>query len=266
MLLKLIYIEHKKTRKSFAFWLTIFGTMVIPAIFFLVMLIKPEKFTYPEMINPWKMLFTHTFIAVSSFLFPMYVIYLIGLLANIEYKSNNWKKLFVLPIRKELLISGKLLYVLLNVFLAVVLFALYVLLFGCLVGLIHPELKLLSALPDFTLVTQLIYHLFLALLGIVMFQFLLSMFFENILITLAAGLFLTVGSIIAAGFEWEYIHWIPYAGPLNFSSTVEALVGKNPAKDVVQGFGLKTYEMINLGYFALVFAVCLYFFKRKTVK
>lgn len=267
MLLKLIYIEHKKTKKSFAFWLTIFGTMVIPAIFFLVMLIKPEKFVYPaDVMNPWKMLFLQTFMSVCSFLFPMYAIYLIGLLANIEYKSSNWKKLFVLPIRKEMLISGKLSYVLLNVLFGILLFAMYVIFFGCLVGLIHPELKLLSTMPDFTLLIQLIYHLFLAMLGIVMIQFLMSMFFENILITLAAGLFMIVGSIIAAGFEWAYIHWIPYAGPLNFSGTVEGLVGNNPAENTTLNFGLKTYEVINLCYFVVVFGICLYFFKRKTVK
>ena len=255
MLLKLIYIEHKKTKKSFAFWLTIFGSMVIPVVVSLVMMVKPKTFIPFGDMNPWKSLLTNNFAAVSSFLFPMYVIYLIGLMGNIEYKSSNWKKLFVMPIRKELLVSSKLLYVLVHIFVAILLFALNTIIFGLITGAVRSELKLLDFMPDFSLISWLAYHLFLSVLGIIGIQFILSVFFENILITLAIGLFLMVGSLIASGLKWEYIELIPYASPNQFANvagTVKAWITKP--------------EATNLVTFGLAFIFSLYFFKRKTVK
>ncbi len=255
MLFKLVHIEHKKTKKSFAFWLTIFGSMVIPAIVFLMMMVKPEYFTPPSGQSIWKKLLINNFSTASSFLFPMYVIYLIGLMGNIEYKSSNWKKLFVLPVRKELLISGKLLYLLLHIFVAILLFGINTIIFSGIAGLFHPEFNLFKFAPEMDLFFWLVYHFFLSVLGIIAIQFVLSVFFENILITLAIGLFLMVGSLIAAGSQWEYVDLIPYASPHYFGTHAG-----NISSALVKA------EWINLIYFGVAFAVCLFFFKRKTVK
>lgn len=255
MLLKLIYIEHKKNKRSFAFWLTVFGIMLIPAVLCLVMILKPHVFTPPPGVNPWKPLIVNNFRSMSSFLLPMYIIYLVGLLGNIEYKTGNWKKLFVLPVRKEWLITSKLIYVLLNVLFGIVLFLVYTIFFALIAGLVHSELKLLDFAPDFELLVWLTYHAFLSVMGIIGLQFLLSMFIENILVTLALGLFLTVGSLIAAGYDWKYIDFVPYAAPNQF------------AKNALQISDWFTkFELVNLGFLLLTFVVCVYFVKRKTIK
>jgi len=256
MFFKLLYIEQKKTKKSFAIWLTIFGSMVIPLITGIVMMVKPENFQVPDGINPWKSLLFMNFKIVSSFLFPMYVIYLIGLLGNIEYKSSNWKKLFVLPIRKELLISSKLVYTLLHILFAIVLFGINTLVFGYLAGAIRPQLNMFEYMPDITLLLWYIYHLFLSIIGIIGVQFILSIFFENLLVTLSIGLFLMIGSLIAAGFNWEYIEYVPYAAPHGFNLVISA----------AQIPWITKFECTNLVTFALMFVACIFFFKRKTVK
>jgi hypothetical protein len=92
-------------------------------------------------------------------------------------------------------------------------------------------------------------------LGIIGLQFILSIFFENILITLAIGLFLMVGSLIAAGLKWEYIEFVPYASPNRFAA----------AAGTVKEWITKP-EWTNLVVFGLSFAFSLFFFKRKTVK
>lgn len=255
MLAKLIVIEHKKNKKSFAFWLTVFGIMLVPFVVCMVMLLKPAVFVPPPGVNPWKPLMVNNITSMSSFLFPMYIIYLVGLLGNIEYKTGNWKKLFVLPIKKEMLLLSKFSYLLLNVFFGILLLIAYTFIFALISGAVHPELKLFDYSPDFELLVWLVYHLFLSVIGIIGVQFLLSMFIENILVTLAIGLFLIVGSLIAAGYQWDYIDLVPYAAPHLF------------AKDALKiSDWLTPYEISNLIFMVLCFFVCLFFLKRKAIK
>ena len=45
--------EVIKLKKTFAFWLTIISALIIPLLFFIVYLVKPEKVIPAEGINPW---------------------------------------------------------------------------------------------------------------------------------------------------------------------------------------------------------------------
>jgi hypothetical protein len=71
---------------------------------------------------------------------------------------------------------------------------------------------------------------------------------------LAIGLFLMVGSLIAAGL-WEYIEFVPYASPNRFAA----------AAGTVKEWITKP-ECTNLVVFGMSIAFSLFFFKRKTVK
>ena len=63
--------EIIKTKRSASFWLSLVGAAVIPLIFFLAYVIKPEK-SYPSLqVMPWERHFLQGFQAYLTFLLPL---------------------------------------------------------------------------------------------------------------------------------------------------------------------------------------------------
>ena len=99
---------------------------------------------------------------------------------SIEHKADTWKSLFSLPISKLSVYSAKYLYAFFLVFLCLLLFVLFTLGFGNLLGVLKPELKF-SEYNVASLLTQVYFKLFLSSLGILSIQFLLSLLFRDFL-------------------------------------------------------------------------------------
>lgn len=251
--------ETQKTKGTFTFWFTILGSLLIPFVFFLVYFFRYENYIPPESINPWDTFLKGNLKAIAFLLFPLHVILTIAININIEHKENSWKKLFVLPIKRESIYISKLLLLLFQVFTSLIIFSISIFIFGGILGLVYNELKFLNYYPEFYSYSKLIIRLFISILGIFSIQYFLSLFFRNIIIPISLGVFLTiVATIIVQG--WEYSIYFPYAFPMWF------FLNSNQLATVETYYGLTLSEITSFATFVSVNILGVLVFNAKKIK
>jgi hypothetical protein len=251
--------ETQKAKGTFTFWFTILGSLLIPFVFFLVYFFRPLNFILPESINPWDAFIQSNLKAIAFLLFPLHVILTIAININIEHKENSWKKLFVLPIKRESIYISKLIFLLFQVFISLLIFSLSMFLFGVVLGFVHNELNFLNYSPAFSSYSKLIIRLFISILGIFSIQYFLSLFFKNIIVPISLGVFLTiVATIIVQG--WEHSIYFPYAFPMWFFLNTNQLA----AMDTF--YGLTLSEITSFATFISVNILGIIVFKSKKIK
>jgi hypothetical protein len=251
--------ENKKTKGSFTFWFTILGSVLIPFVFFLVYLFRYLSFIPEEGVNPWIIFIQNNLQGIAFLLFPLHIILTIAINLNIEHKENSWKKIFVLPIKRESIFLSKLLFLLFQVFVSLLLFSLSILFFGGVLGLIYEELNFLEYTPDVLSFGKLLIRLFIAILGIFSIQYVLSLFFKNIIIPISLGVFLTVvASLITKG--WQYSIYFPYSFPMWF------FINSNQLSTIDTYYGLTISEITSFAIFFIINLIGIIMFKSKKIK
>ncbi|NOZ46032.1 MAG: ABC transporter permease subunit [Chlorobi bacterium] len=253
--------ETQKIKGSFTFWFTIVGSIFIPFVFFLVYFFRYESFIPAESINPWVNFLNSNIKAIAFLLFPLHVILTVAININIEHKANSWKKLFVLPIKRENIYISKLIFLLFQIFISLLIFSISLFIFGGVLGFFHKELNFLEYAPDFLSHSKLMVRLFIAILGIFSVQYISSLFFKNIIIPISMGIFLTiVASLITSG--WQYSIYFPYSFPMWFFLNSKQLVIGN----IETYYNLTTSEITSLSIFIIVNILGIIMFKYKTIK
>ena len=251
--------ETKKVKGTFTFWFTIMGSLLIPFIYFLVYSFRFENFIPPTDINPWDTFIQGNLKAIAFLLFPFHIILTIAINLNIEHRANSWKKLFVLPVKRESIYIGKLLFLLFQIGVSLIIFTISILIFGLLLGLIHPELNFLEYTPQIVLLIKSITRLFIAILGILSIQFIIGLFLKNIIIPISLGIFLTiVASMIVQG--WEYSVYFPYAFPMYF------FINSTQLSSIDTFYGLTISEITSFATFISLNTLGLILFKLKRIK
>ena len=259
MFIKCLIAEFKKSRRTFYLWLTIISSLLIPGILFLAYVIKPEFFVpFPDT-NPWTVLISSAISSISSFLFPFYIIIFISLITQIEHKNNMWKKIFVLPVRKEIYYYSKLSFIVSVIFISLIIFCLGLFLVGLVSGIFHSELGFLNTTPEFGVILESMLHLFVSVLGIIAIQFLISIRFRNFIIPIGIGLFLSItGSILVA--VWENAKYFPYSFPQLLQMNSFGMVQMNH-------YGIfSTAEIVSVLYFILVSILGLFVFMKQRLE
>jgi len=146
-------------------------------------------------------------------LLPIYLI-LIGYSVNsIEHKADTWKTLFTLPISKWSVYAAKYVYAIFLVFTCLILFYLFTIGSGNLLGVLKPELKF-SQFHMEGYLAEVYLKLFLASLGILSIQFLLSLVWSDFLKPMGVGFLGTIIGITLVNVGWQYNYWVPYSHPL----------------------------------------------------
>jgi hypothetical protein len=256
--------EFYKSRKTLGFW----AAILLPLL--LMLFISVGYYTNSnKMIGTPGMLMWLRFAGLAlnimgALLLPMFVIFIAYSVNAIEHKADTWKTLFSLPISKWSIYSAKFLYALFLVFLAMMLFALFTIGFGNLLGLINPQLRFADYHMELVLV-QIYFKLFLSALGILSIQFLLSLLWTDFLKPMGMGFLFFMSGAIAAGSNWKYAYTIPYAHPmLALQSMFPRNIGKPPTHIVVDIFTQDVF--ISLGVSAVVFVAGFFVVQKKSVK
>jgi hypothetical protein len=231
--------EMLKIKRTTAFWLSLLGAAFIPAIFFLAFTLKPEHAAKSLQMAPWNIYFFNGWMALNSFLFPMFVILICSLIPQIEYKNNTWKQVFSSPQTVGNIYFSKFITIHLMIFFFYLSFNIFMILSAIAANLIHKEFSFFNHSIDWQALIRLNFKTYVSILGISAIQYWLSLRFKNFIAPIGIGLVLLVGALIARGFNWEHIYKIPYAHP---SLTLFAMVHKSPRL-------LENHELNSIAYF-----------------
>lgn len=231
--------ELLKSKRTPAFWLSVLGAGFIPAIFFLIYTIKPEKMIPRLQLMPWVSHFLQGWNFLNSFLLPMYIILVCALIPQIEFRNNTWKQVFASPQSTANIYFSKLASVHILVIAALLLFNLFMILTGVVSNLIFTGYTFLQTAIDWEAMWKLTLKTYVSVLGISAIQFWLSMRFKSFVGGVGTGLALLVSSIIVASMNWEHISKMPYAHPV---LTIQTMMQQNRPL-------LENHEWNSIGYF-----------------
>ncbi len=226
--------ELIKTKRSASFWLSIIGAAVIPAIFFLAYMVKPEQ----NYTHSWDIHFLQAWQVFNAFLLPMFVILICSLVPQIEYKNNAWKQVFSSPQSIGNIFFSKYLTILTMILFLFLVFNIFMILSAIVPNFFFSKFTFLSKSIDWAQLFRLNLKTFISLLAIISFQYWLSLRFRNFIVPIGIGLGLLVTALILYQVRWEHIFKVPYAFPV---LTMEG-IREN-------GFRLQNHELNAIGYF-----------------
>jgi hypothetical protein len=255
--------EFYKSRKTLGFWCSILLPLIICLLIFIGFLTHAESAAKVPGQILWLNYSSIVFAVMGLILLPIYLI-IIGYSVNsIEHRSDTWKTLFSLPISKWSVYAAKYFYAVLLVFMCLLLFYLFTIGGANLLSILKPELKFNEFHMEGFL-AQVYLKLFLASLGILTIQFLLSLVWSDFIKPMGIGFIgLIVGDIVVPR-QWEYAHWIPYAHPLLALSDFKHQKATANNLFTVDIFTKEIF--VSLGVAAVFFIAGFFIVQRKSVK
>jgi len=203
-----------------AFWSAVLLPLLLCLLLFIGFLTHSDKLSHSPGMILWLQFAGAILGIMGSLILPMLIVFIAYSVNSIEHKADTWKTLFSLPISKFSVYSAKYLYAFFLVFLCLLLFVLFTLGFGNLLGALKPELKF-SEYNVASLLTRVYFKLFLSSLGILSIQFLLSLLFRDFLKPMGIGFVCTITGVILAGNGWKYAYLFPYSHPMLAIKTME---------------------------------------------
>jgi lantibiotic transport system permease protein len=256
--------EFYKSRKTLGFWAAILLPFLLLFFISIGYYTNSDKVAGTPGLLTWMRFASIPLNVMGALLLPMYVIFIAYSVNSIEHKADTWKTLFSLPIGKWWVYAAKFFYALLLVFITLMLFALFTIGFGNLLGLLKPEIKFADYHMELVLL-QVYFKLFLSALGILSIQFLLSLLWSDFLKPMGIGFLLFIAGVVCNGVGWKYAYTIPYAHPmLALKSMFPRKPNMPPTQIVVDIFTQDVF--ISLGVSVVVFIAGFYIVQKKSVK
>jgi len=203
--------EFYKSRKTMGFWSSVVFPLLIVGMIFIGFLTSPGNAAKLPGVALW-MIYILPISAIMNFLLPMYIIFTSYSVNAIEHKADTWKTLFTLPISKWAVYSAKYAFNVFLVLLCLILFYLFIIGSGNLLGVLKPDLKFYDYHIEGYL-AKVFAKLFLVSLGITSLQFLMSLLWSDFLKPMGIGFVCTIAGLISVGVNWQYNYYIPYAHP-----------------------------------------------------
>jgi hypothetical protein len=249
--------EFYKSRKTLAFWAAILLPLLVCGLIAVGFYFKSEKILsmhYPPRVL-WMNFGGAALGIMGTLILPFYVIFMAFSVNNMEHKNDTWKALFAQPLNKFSIYAAKYIYAVLLIGICLSLFGLLTYGSGLVLDQLVPAFNF-SGYSPVELFSKLYTKLFLASLGILSLQFLISLIWGDFLKPMGIGFIGLIIGIIAVSKGWEYAYTVPYCHP------VLALSLKKPEPINI----LRQEIYFSLAY-ALVFFIVGYFIvARKRVK
>ncbi|MGM9476914.1 ABC transporter permease [Pedobacter sp. GSP4] len=255
--------EFYKSKKTLAFWAAILLPVIVCGLITFGFYTGSEKilnFHYPPMIL-WAQYSGAALGVMGLLVMPFYVIFMAFSVNNIEHKNDTWKTLFAQPLNKFSIYAAKYLYAVCLIFISLFLFAALTYAFGYLLQVLVPKYNFDQYNPTAVLVNSYT-KLFLASLGILSIQFILSLLWADFLKPMGIGFVGTIMGIITANVGWKYAYLIPYCLP-----TLSLRISKVKKGTDLLDFPIFTQEIwTSLIYAAILFIAGYFIVTKKSIK
>ncbi|WP_113651662.1 ABC transporter permease [Pedobacter namyangjuensis] len=254
--------EFYKSRKTLAFWAAIILPVVICGLIAFGFYSDTErllKANSPGLIL-WGRYSGAALGVMGMLILPFYVMFMAFSVNNIEHKNDTWKTLFAQPLNKFSIYAAKYLYAVLLLVICLSLFLLLTIASGYLLQVLVPKLTFKDYNPTL-LLFKFYSKLFLASLGILSVQFVLSLIWSDFLKPMGIGFVGIIAGIITANVGWKHAYLIPYSDP-----TLALRVTR--VKDAkLEEFPIFTQEIwVSLAYAAVLFIVGYFILSKKNIK
>lgn len=208
-----IIAEWYKIKNTPIVWLVLFVGIISSTIVTLVYLINVIGAVDLDT-NPWNSFLNRSFAANSIFIMVPFIILMTSYMCHLEIQSNGWKFLYTLPLKRVEIYLSKLFVIVLLFFTALVLYFFVAIAAGYLVDFIYPEFEFRYYSPDVGLFLENIFKLFLSLLGVIGFQYWLSLQSKNFIIPIGVGLIGFVIGFLLFASNSQYGQYFPFSFPM----------------------------------------------------
>ncbi|PST84839.1 ABC transporter permease [Pedobacter yulinensis] len=254
--------EFYKSRKGLAFWAAILLPVLICGLIAFGYFNSSERILRNNMppMGLWGQYSSQALAVMGMLILPFYVIFMAFSVNNIEHKNDTWKTLFSLPLQKLSVYSAKFFYSVLLVLICLALFMGLTYLFAHLLHLLIPAYRFDLYDPSL-LLFQYYLKLFLSAMGILSFQFVLSLMWGDFLKPMGLGFVGTIAGIICANVQWKWAYLIPFSHP-----TLAMRMGKL-RKSPADGIDIMTQEIwTSLAYMVVFFILGYFILAKKNIK
>lgn len=254
--------EFYKSRKTLAFWAAIILPILICGLIMIGFYSGSEKIlklNYPGLAL-WGQYSGAALGVMGMLILPFYVMFMAFSVNNIEHKNDTWKTLFTQPLNKFSIYAAKYLYAVMLLLICLVLFVLLTLASGYVLQALVPKFTFNEYNPAL-LLTKFYSKLFLASLGILSVQFVLSLLWSDFLKPMGIGFVGTIAGIITANVGWKHAYLIPYSDP-TLALRVTRVKGA-----ALEDFPIFTQEIwVSLAYAAVLFVAGYFILSKKNIK
>lgn len=255
--------EFYKSRKTLAFWAAIILPILICGLIaygFYSGSDKVLKSNYPGMIL-WGQYSGAALNVMGMLILPFYVMFMAFSVNNIEHKNDTWKTLFTQPLNKFAIYAAKYFYALTLLFISVFLFAALTFATGHLLQLLVPKYTFNDYNP-LMILAKFYSKLFLASLGILSIQFVLSLIWGDFLKPMGIGFIGIIAGIITANVGWKYAYLIPYSDPTLALRITRTTKNANP-----EDFPIFTQEIwVSVIFAAAMFMIGYFILSKRNIK
>lgn len=164
--------------------------------------------------DPWERYFQASLAIFNLFIVVPYLVLLVSAVIFIEQRANAWKYLYTLPPSRAAFFFVKLVLIV-----GLYTFSFFVLLMGLVasgywLNLFRPEYEFYYYTPDLLYLSQEFGHFLIASLGLMAWQYWISLRFKNILAPLGIGVLGFVFGIIMSVTGQKIALYLPYSLPM----------------------------------------------------
>jgi hypothetical protein len=212
-MLNSITAEWYKIKNTPAVWLVLLAALISTSIVSIIYIVDVIG-TMGLDTNPWDSFINRSFAANSIFIMIPFILLLTTYICHLEIQSNGWKFLYTLPLKRREIYLSKLIVIILLLIVALAIYFLAVIASGYIVDFIYPEFEFRYYQPNLLSFLENIFKLFLSLLGIIGFQYWVSMHSRNFILPIGVGLIgFFIGFVLFTG-SHQYGQYFPFAFPM----------------------------------------------------